>query len=136
LIRGYIEAMGRDKALEVVESVIKSISAEAGRQLAVTYPDRSLESFTNQLLVWNQGGALEYEITESSPTRFCMNVTRCKYAEMYKRLGVDDLGYSFSCIRDFSMVEAFNPEIKLTRTQTIMEGADYCDFVFEQSNRE
>jgi predicted hydrocarbon binding protein len=34
------------------------------------------------------------------------------------------------------MVEAFNPEIKLTRTQTIMEGADYCDFVFEQSNRE
>jgi hypothetical protein len=26
------------------------------------------------------------------------------------------------------MVEGFNPKIKLERTQTIMEGADHCDF--------
>jgi hypothetical protein len=32
--------------------------------------------------------------------------------------------------RDFALVEGFNPKINLTRTQTIMEGADYCDFRF------
>lgn len=36
-----------------------------------------------------------------------------------------------SCNRDFSLVEGFNPAVKLTRTQTVMEGASYCDFRFE-----
>ena len=29
---------------------------------------------------------------------------------------------------DFALVEGFNPKIKLERTQTLMEGADHCDF--------
>lgn len=36
-----------------------------------------------------------------------------------------------SCNRDFSLVEGFNPAVKLTRTQTVMEGASYCDFRFK-----
>ena len=32
--------------------------------------------------------------------------------------------------RDFSLVEGFNPDIALTRTQTIMQGASHCDFRF------
>ena len=41
-----------------------------------------------------------------------------------------DLGASLSCQRDFSLVEGFNPAIRLTRTQTLMEGAPFCDFRF------
>jgi hypothetical protein len=43
---------------------------------------------------------------------------------------MEDLGFALSCARDFAMVEGFNPEIKLERTQTLMEGADHCDFRF------
>ena len=44
---------------------------------------------------------------------------------MYRALGLADLGAShLSCVRDFALVEGFNPEIHLTRTQTIMDGAD------------
>ena len=28
------------------------------------------------------------------------------------------------------MVRGFNPDLKLTRTQTIMQGASHCDFRF------
>ena len=45
-------------------------------------------------------------------------------------LGLADLGGSLSCQRDFALVEGFNPEITLERTQTLMGGASHCDFRF------
>ena len=59
---------------------------------------------------------------------FAFNVTRCRYAEMYRDLGIPQLGPILSCARDFAMIEGFNPGIRLTRTQTIMEGAALGDF--------
>ena len=38
------------------------------------------------------------------------------------------MGFIFSCGRDGSMYGGFNKKIKLERTQTIMQGAAYCDF--------
>ena len=67
---------------------------------------------------------------EETPDRLSFNVTRCRYAEMYRALGLADLGSSLSCQRDFSLIEGFNPGIRLVRTQTLMEGAAFCDFRF------
>jgi hypothetical protein len=33
-----------------------------------------------------------------------------------------------SCNRDSALIEGFNPEVNLTRTQTLMQGASHCDF--------
>jgi hypothetical protein len=49
---------------------------------------------------------------------------------MYASLGLQELGGLLSCNRDYALIEGFNPSIKLTRTQTIMEGAPHCDFRF------
>ena len=80
--------------------------------------------------LWSQDDAVAFDLVEMTAERITMNVTRCRYAEMYKELGMADLGFTLSCARDFAMVEGFNPEIKLERTQTLMEGADHCDFRF------
>ncbi|MEC9153469.1 MAG: L-2-amino-thiazoline-4-carboxylic acid hydrolase, partial [Pseudomonadota bacterium] len=40
----------------------------------------------------------------------------------------EELGFIFSCGRDGKMFGGFNPNIKFKRTQTIMQGAEYCDF--------
>ena len=58
------------------------------------------------------------------------NVNRCRYAEFYKELGLADLGYLIHCNRDHAMIDGFNPDLKLTRTRTVMEGASHCDFRF------
>jgi hypothetical protein len=74
-------------------------------------------------------------VLEQSPTQLSFNVTRCRYAEMYRAIGLADLGGSLSCQRDFELARGFNPDIRLTRTQTIMEGAAYCDFRFRLAAR-
>jgi hypothetical protein len=53
---------------------------------------------------------------------------------MYQALGLADLGSSLSCQRDFALIEGFNPSIRLSRTQTIMEGAKFCDFRFRKEH--
>jgi hypothetical protein len=71
------------------------------------------------------------DVIEQTAERFSFNVTRCRYAEMYRALGIPEVGALLSCNRDFSLVEGFNPAVTLTRTQTVMEGAPHCDFRFE-----
>jgi hypothetical protein len=90
----------------------------------------SLEDFARGLVLWSQDDAVTSDLLELTPEKISMNVTRCRYAEMYEELGMADLGFALSCARDFALVEGFNPKIELERTQTIMEGADHCDFRF------
>ena len=122
--------MGRDAALEVVRRVITELARDGGSDLAARLGDASLSTFAQALDLWREGGALEIDLLEQTPERLSFNVTRCRYAELYKALGLADLGGSLSCQRDFALIEGFNPDIRLERTQTIMEGASHCDFRF------
>ena len=92
--------------------------------------EQTLEAFARSLDRWRENGALEIEVLEQTPEKLSFNVTRCRYAEMYRALGLADLGASLSCQRDYALVQGFNPDIHLDRTQTIMEGAPHCDFRF------
>lgn len=130
LIRGFIAEFGEEKALEVVRNVISTLARQSGADLAKVVGEASLEAFAGCLGLWSAGGALEIGIKEQSAERLSFDVTRCKYAEMYRSLGLAELGGSLSCRRDFALVEGFNPQIELVRTQTLMEGASHCDFRF------
>ena len=128
LIKAFMAEIGDERALEIAREVIVSLARESGEMLRQLAGDNSLEQFARGLPLWNRDDALSFDIPESTPEKLSMNVTRCRYAEMYKELGLADLGFTLSCGRDYAMVEGFNPKIKLERTQTIMEGADHCDF--------
>jgi hypothetical protein len=130
LVRAFAAEVGSERALEIVASVIEGLARESGAALAGSLGEASLEAFAGCLGMWSAGGALELTVLERSSEQLAFNVTRCRYAEMYRALGMEDLGGSLSCRRDFALIEGFNPEITLTRTQTLMEGASHCDFRF------
>ncbi|AFM26143.1 L-2-amino-thiazoline-4-carboxylic acid hydrolase [Desulfomonile tiedjei] len=129
LIEAFIEEFGREKTLEVVEKAIASLARTAGTALRDVVGGDTLEYFQNKVLpLFGKGGALDVEVLDTTPSRVAFNVTRCRYADMYRKCGLENFGYILSCARDYSLIEGFNPKIKFTRTQTIMEGADFCDF--------
>lgn len=133
LLRAFSEEIGREKTLEVARKVITELARSAGRNLAEALGSDTLEAFHQGLERWKENGALEIEVLEQSPEALDFNVTRCRYAEMYRALGLADLGFSLSCQRDFALIEGFNPDVELTRTQTLMEGAESCNFRFRQT---
>ena len=130
LIKAFANELGEERALEIVREVILSLARESGEMLRAFVSGDSLEDFAKGLPLWSRDDAVQYEIIEATPEKIAMNVTKCRYAEMYKELGIEEWGFTLSCGRDFALVEGFNPKIKLERTQTIMEGADHCDFRF------
>lgn len=130
LIKAFVAKFGREPALEVAREVIKSLAEQAGKLLQVVAGGNGMEHFQKALPLFSQGGALELDVLEATPTKVSINVTRCKYAEMYREHGLEEFGFLLSCARDFALMEGFNPDIRFARTQTIMEGAPFCDFRF------
>jgi predicted ArsR family transcriptional regulator len=124
------EEFGREQVLEVARQTIVQIARQQGEQLAKSMGGCSLVHFAMSMQAWTKGDAIEMDVLEQTDEKFSYNVTRCRYAEMYRALGIPELGSLLSCNRDFALIEGFNPDVKLERTQTIMEGAPYCDFRF------
>ena len=131
LLEAFAAEVGNERALEIVQQVILQIAREQGRQLAQQAVGCSLAHFAIALEAWKKGDAMAMEVLEQNEQRLAFNVTRCGYADMYCQLGLAELGKILSCGRDFALIEGFNPEINLTRTQTILDGAPYCDFRYE-----
>lgn len=76
--------------------------------------------------------ALAYDVIEQSRDVFAFDVKRCAYAEFYRALGEPELGFLLVCTADFATAEGFGSDVRLTRTQTIMQGADHCDFRYRR----
>ncbi len=112
----------------IAEAVRKSAMEQAAEMAARVGGRTSLQTFIDRQELWTRGGALEREVIEESATRYRFNVTRCKYAEMYRDMGLGEIGHLLSCQRDGTFCEGYDPRIKLKRTQTLMQGASHCDF--------
>jgi len=119
---------GRERVIEIVKRVIVEIAHQQGQALASQAGGNTIEHFARSKTNWVKGGALETVDLALTETTYEFNVTRCRYAEMYRALGIPELGTVLSCGRDFALGEGFNPDLKLARTQTLMEGAPHCDF--------
>lgn len=126
------QELGDERTVTLLRRVIERLARESGAELARSAGQQGLAGFAETLDRWTEGGALEIELLEQSDDRLDFNVTRCRYAEMYHRLGIGDLGGHLSCCRDSALASGFDPEIALSRTQTILEGAPFCDFRFRK----
>lgn len=128
IVEALSQEFDRERVLAIVAETIINVARQQGAERAAAMGDDSLVAFANSAGDWRKGNALEIEVLEQNAARYDFNVTRCRYAEMYRSLGLAELGAVLSCNRDYSLVEGFNPEIKLERKQTIMQGAPCCTF--------
>ena len=126
------DAFGREEVTAVVRDTIIRIAQQQGAQLAGAMGSDDLPAFAESLRFWTQDNALELEVLAQDEEHFDFNVTRCRYAELYRSLGIPELGAVLSCNRDWALIQGFNPDIDLVRTQTIMQGAAYCDFRYRR----
>ncbi len=119
---------GAERVRTIARDVIVRLAQQQGAQLADSVGGCSLAHFAGTLERWTADDALRIDVLEQSSERFDFNVTRCRYAEMYRELGIPELGAVLSCNRDAALIEGFNGEVEFSRTQTIMGGATHCDF--------
>jgi hypothetical protein len=132
LLAPLIDALGaefgREQVIAVVRDAIVEVARRQGGDLAQAMDGASLAAFAESLRYWTADDALEIKVLQQTAGAFDFNVTRCRYAELYRALGMAELGAVLSCNRDGALIEGFNPQVEFSRTQTIMQGAPFCDF--------
>ena len=132
-----IKPIYEEMKLELGEEVARDLLSRAIKRNAIAHGETSAESqngrndmagFVKLFELWTAEDALKVDILEQTDSNFDFNVTRCRYAEMYRNMGIPELGSILSCGRDGHFCAGFNPRLTLERTQTIMGGARHCDF--------
>jgi predicted ArsR family transcriptional regulator len=132
LVRTLQAELGEERANALVRKSLGALYRQFGeawcRQQGTRRFDEKLgiafEKFT-------AGDALDYEVLKQTTDTFELNVTGCRYAKFYQELGAPELGFLLTCSADFQFFEGFGSDVQLTRTQTIMQGADHCDFRYK-----
>ncbi len=127
------EQLGEVRAGEILDAAIRKAAIAEGKSFAEKAPGgvTSMADFIKLYELWTADGALEMDVLEASDTVFNFNITRCKYAETYKEMGLGKIGHLLSCNRDGTFCEGYDPRITLERKQTIMEGASCCTFRYK-----
>ena len=124
-----VERHGRTEAEAVIGEAVSNSAIAQGKEFrAKEDHEPDLKDFADLLPLWKMDGALEMDVIEESPDRLEFNITRCRYSEIYKDMGLGDIGHLLSCNRDGDFCIGYNPKMELTRTKTIMKGASHCDF--------
>jgi hypothetical protein len=126
LVAAFAAEVGDGRARQILADVIRTLAVDAGCSAAGA--GVGLPGLKRVVEGWTAGGALELTVLRDDPDGFDFDVTRCRYAELYYALGIPELGPLLSCNRDAAFIDGFDPAIRFTRTQTIMQGATHCDF--------
>ena len=125
-----VEHVGEERASSILDAAIRKAAIAEGKEFAGNAPGgvTSMADFIKLYELWTADGALEVTVHEATDRVFNFDVTRCKYAETYREMGLGKIGHLMSCNRDGTFCEGYDPRIKLDRKQTIMGGAPCCTF--------
>ena len=129
LVKALQTELGEERANTIIRKALGDMFRELGEKWWQAQRAPNLGSnMASAFERFAAGGALDYDVLKQSPDAYEVNVTGCRYAQFYKELGMPELGFLLVCSLDFPMAEGFGTDVKLTRTQTIMQGATHCDF--------
>ena len=128
LVKALQAELGEERANAIVRSALGELYRKYGEKWWTQGARNLGEKVASAFEMFAAGDALQYEVVKKTPDAFEVNVTECRYAEFYKKIGAPELGFLLTCSADFSHAEGFGANVQLTRTQTIMQGASHCDF--------
>jgi hypothetical protein len=133
LIKALQAELGEERANSLVRNALGDTYRRFGEEFWRTKNEQNLgRAVASAFATYARDDALDYRVIEQSEDAFAIDVTRCRYAEFYQELGEPELGFLLVCSADFATAEGFGPDIELTRTQTIMQGAGHCDFRYRR----
>lgn len=129
IYREMAATIGEQKAHEILDAAVRKAAVAEGKHFAeLAGGETSMADFIKLYDLWTHDSALEIEVLEANDTTFNFDVTRCRYAETYREMGLGDIGHLMSCNRDGTFCQGYDPNIELDRQHTIMAGAKRCTF--------
>lgn len=123
--------IGREKLIETLKRLTSEAVAKSVKKSIENLPNNDFATYV-ALSKERKNRFVEHvltaEVLEETEKEVRTDITECLWAETFREAEAADIGYAAICYPDFASASAFNPNIKLVRTKTLMQGDDRCDF--------
>ena len=135
ITNAFVPIAGKEKAIKVVEKLYEKKAIESAKQMVIHSGDINnfadfKEFFMRQMNSDFYKNAITFTIIVDSETKLEFKITECLYAKVFKELDETEKGYRFYCKLDLVLAKIYHPNVKLTRTKTLMEGNECCKFTY------
>lgn len=130
MLRALRQTLGRDKADALVKTALRDWSAHLFAEIgaAVDGAPRRKWAAMHKAMGEISEKQVAVEVRRQDREALEFDITSCKFAEFFRALGEPELGTLLMCSTDIDIAAAGQGEVSFRRTQTIMNGAKYCDF--------
>jgi hypothetical protein len=130
LLRALRDELGEGRANTLVTAALRNWSRDMFLKAGARMPGSPKEKWEalNAEFLPRIGKDIDFQRLKQEPEAIEFNVTGCRYADFFRAIGEPELGNVLLCEADGHIAEVGSPEVKFTRTKTIMKGAEYCDF--------
>lgn len=122
IVKALESEVGRERALGIVGSAIANDYAKWQSRRIQTRNQHPRSGDAATMF------PVETQVVEDTAATFGVNMTKCQFAEYFRSIGEPEIGALLTCGVDFANEATQRPDWKFTRTQTLMNGAPFCDF--------
>ncbi len=135
MYRGVIELvqvlkteLGEPELVRLLNVMSADVGRQVGARQAQNSPDTSFQTFVQVFRPPNFENSLTHEVVEDTENVFALEVTECVSADVMRSAGLGgEVGHAAVCNMDYFWPPAFNPNFKMERTKTLMQGHEICN---------
>jgi len=127
-IRDVRTELGDDELIRLLKIHSTAVGQRTGENQARNSPDSGFQSFVAVFRPPRYYNALTHVVVEDTETTFELRVTECVWASVFRDAGLDgEIGHAAVCNMDYAWPKAFNPDFRMERSRTLMQGDDHCN---------
>jgi len=126
IVRALEKELGKSKAHELVGQAIAESWADFTVSRSEPAPDprgNGQNSFPTTRV-----------IAKDVDDEYAVNMTHCAFADYFKQINEPEIGALITCGVDYAVEERMRPDWDFKRTQTLMQGAEHCDFCWTRKS--
>ncbi len=135
VIQKFISEFGEEKTLQIVSDYIDEL---ARIQINQSRNKNQIENFTQFKISLLElyttefmNNSVTFDIIEDTDDKLVLKFTKCLWAKTFNKLGFDGKpGYRTACRANYSLAKNLSPNVKLTRTKTLMQGDECCNLIY------
>jgi hypothetical protein len=130
LIRALRAKLGEAEANALVRDALRDWSAKLFAEIGngIEAVPRKKWAAMHTAMGEVSGKEVTVEMRRKDREALEFDITSCKFAEFFRALGEPELGGLLMCATDIDIAAAGGEQVSFSRTQTIMQGAAYCNF--------
>ena len=120
--------IGKEELIRLLKVHSAAVGRQTGELQAENSPDQEFQTFVSTFRPPRYAQTLTHEVVEDTEDAFELRVTECIWATVFREAGLDgEIGHAAVCNMDYYWPTAFNPNIKMERDTTLMQGHDHCN---------